>query len=332
VYIAAGVGLAIFVALIAFRNAGTQPVVEEPDTPPPTAVLPRPRPSRLSPDIPLDADEPVNERIPERVMQPARSDFSATPSMELDRAFVADIQKIKAAGVDETLIVHAIVRQFHRQTEAMQALGMGAEPGFEDIRAAKRKEWVDGLLSPGAYERWANRGDPAERAPASELLPPQLVGQLQSLRTSGVDETILAHIAATQMSDQFKARMKQMHDQVMAGTLPADQYRSWQLIETYRGQEEKAIVGSLGTAAYDRWKKQGLFRFGADIAVSGLTEQQAETYYALHKEWQQQLRAVAGARLNADDLSSEASRLESEFRARLHATFGDEVVRRLPIR
>jgi hypothetical protein len=139
----------------------------EDSQPPVTTVPPAPvqRPAPASAPAPFLAgwddgrwpDDEKPEAVPrapaERPESPiTTADINPAASLELTAEFADSVRRARAAGLDEVLLAHAVVAQFHRQIETIQ-FSPGPSPD-DASRDAARAEAVIGLLGENAYRGW----------------------------------------------------------------------------------------------------------------------------------------------------------------------------------
>jgi hypothetical protein len=113
-------------------------------------------------------------------------DFYFTPDFE------QAVRKLKAAGADEVLLAHAVVSQYHRQTEALRWEGLrekfaekyGEE--WRDVAVAEmqdkaREQIVGDLIGVSAFKRWQVDTELAQLGYGGQPLTVEEAGKLSVL-------------------------------------------------------------------------------------------------------------------------------------------------------
>jgi hypothetical protein len=136
-------------------------LVTRPEPSPPAPVLVRnPVTGRVVQDAPLPPEVVWSaERLPASgpaSASPAEAvtevDLRPLASLEMSTDFARSVRAAKAAGVDETLLAHAVVSQFHRQAERLVTTGNYEE--MERKRAVARERAVTELLGASTWRGW----------------------------------------------------------------------------------------------------------------------------------------------------------------------------------
>ena len=237
---------------------------------------------------------PGSSATPGLVTPPALGDLRVARSFELEPWFVAQVKRVVQAGVDPVLVAHAVARQFNRQSEALLLAGENVDfTEHEKQAAVRRQEWLVRLVGEPAYRQWlAESEGTAPRAPATAVLPVELVGRVRQLQADGVDAALLAHLVLSQQGRQEQAG------------------------GNFAGQD--AVTATLGAEARERWETQETFRRLA-TPVSALTDEQLLGFSKVFREFRQQL--ARGGDFAAARRQYEAAKVQ---------LLGGELARQLP--
>jgi hypothetical protein len=178
--------------------------------------------------------------------------------------------------------------------------------------------------APGIEPRQTAISQALQTVPISPTKPQDLNSWLETLRSAGVPNKIIANVVIADFENRWETKERELQQKFETGEVDADALTQ---AESERvAAREQALRTALGDAGYHQWDKENTLR-DMNLGSVKLSDAESDSLYELRKNLLQGQRDLEQAahegKIDETELSQKLSALQTQCETQTHALLGD---------